>query len=120
MYDPVLGRWHTQDRFAEKYLDLPPYHYGANNPILFIDVNGDSISVAEQHRQQFQSSLESVFGKNASKFSYTSSGKLVYNGTKKDFSGDERKAFKGLSKVMNEEMNPRWRGFIIRTGKNFP
>ncbi len=42
-YDPALGRFTTQDRFAEKYLDLTPYQYAANNPILFIDVNGDSI-----------------------------------------------------------------------------
>ncbi len=43
MYDAQLGRFHTQDRFAEKYYSLTPYHYGANNPVLLIDVNGDSI-----------------------------------------------------------------------------
>jgi len=43
-YDPVLGRFHTQDRFSEKYLDFTPYQYAANNPILYIDVNGDSIN----------------------------------------------------------------------------
>ena len=42
-YDPALGRFHTQDKFAEKYLSLSPYQYAANNPILFIDVNGDSL-----------------------------------------------------------------------------
>ncbi len=41
-YDPVLGRFNTQDRFSEKYMGLTPYHYGANNPIKFIDINGDS------------------------------------------------------------------------------
>lgn len=44
MYDPALGRFHTQDRFAEKYFDYTPYQYAANNPILNIDVNGDSIA----------------------------------------------------------------------------
>jgi RHS repeat-associated protein len=42
-YDPALGRFMTQDRFAEKYMDLTPYQYAANNPINAIDVNGDSI-----------------------------------------------------------------------------
>ncbi|MDH5608160.1 MAG: RHS repeat-associated core domain-containing protein [Cyclobacteriaceae bacterium] len=42
MQDPWLGRFFTQDRFAEKYYDLSPYQYGRNNPLLFIDVNGDS------------------------------------------------------------------------------
>jgi len=36
----------TIDRFAEKYTSITPYQYGANNPIKFIDVNGDSITVS--------------------------------------------------------------------------
>jgi uncharacterized protein RhaS with RHS repeats len=47
MYQPELGRFFTQDRFAEKYFDLNPYHYAANNPVLFIDVNGDSLNVSQ-------------------------------------------------------------------------
>jgi len=42
-YDPQIGRFFTQDRFAEKYLEFSPYQYGANNPIKYIDVNGDSL-----------------------------------------------------------------------------
>jgi len=42
MYDPTLGRFHTQDAYAEKYYPLTPYQYGANNPINVIDINGDS------------------------------------------------------------------------------
>jgi RHS repeat-associated protein len=41
-YDPQLGRFHTQDAFAEKYYPLTTYQYGANNPINVIDINGDS------------------------------------------------------------------------------
>ena len=44
-YDPAIGRFLVQDRFAEKYMDLSPYQYAANNPISNIDVNGDSIWV---------------------------------------------------------------------------
>ena len=44
-FDPQIGRFTTQDRFAEKYYDLTTYQYGANNPIKFIDVNGGSIWV---------------------------------------------------------------------------
>lgn len=43
MYDPSIGRFHVPDRFAEKYYNISPYAYRANNPIKFIDVNGDSI-----------------------------------------------------------------------------
>jgi len=44
-YDAQLGRFHTQDRFSEKYNSLSNYSYGANNSINNIDVNGDSIWV---------------------------------------------------------------------------
>ncbi len=43
MYDPALGRFHTQDAFAEKYISMTPYQYAANNPALYIDVNDDSL-----------------------------------------------------------------------------
>lgn len=33
------------DRFAHKYPSLTPYQYAANNPMLFIDINGDSLFV---------------------------------------------------------------------------
>ena len=44
-YDPALARWHVQDPRAEKYFSLSPYNYVANNPMLYIDPNGDTISV---------------------------------------------------------------------------
>lgn len=47
MQDPQIGRFFTQDRFAFKYHSLTPYQYAANNPILFVDVNGDSLNVAD-------------------------------------------------------------------------
>lgn len=55
MYQPDLGRFFTQDRFSEKYYGLNPYQYGANNPILFIDINGDSLDINNVH-----SSLEDL------------------------------------------------------------
>lgn len=45
MYDPTIGRFFVQDRYAEKYLSFTPYQYGANNPIKYIDNNGDSVWV---------------------------------------------------------------------------
>jgi len=40
MYDPQLGRWHTQDVLSEYHLNYTPYHYTFNNPINFIDPFG--------------------------------------------------------------------------------
>ena len=46
IYDPVLGRFMSIDRFYDKYPHMSTYQYAANNPINFIDINGDSVIVA--------------------------------------------------------------------------
>jgi uncharacterized protein RhaS with RHS repeats len=70
MYMPEVGRFFTQDRFAEKYLDFSPYQYAANNPVLFIDVNGDSILINYKN----------------DKIIYYN-GELTYAGTNKQYQG---------------------------------
>ena len=42
-YDAALGRFATVDRFADKYSSMSPYQYAANNPVVNLDINGDSI-----------------------------------------------------------------------------
>jgi hypothetical protein len=51
MYDLQIGRFHVVDRFAEKYYSVSPYCYAADNPIKYIDVNGDSVWIS--HRTGF-------------------------------------------------------------------
>ncbi len=66
MQDPQIGRFMTQDRFAEKYMPMSPYAYAANNPVFFIDMNGDSIDVKK---------LDAAHGKAMSEFAHTKQGK---------------------------------------------
>ncbi len=47
-YDPAIARFNRIDRFAEKYFNLTPYSYAGNNPVLFIDVQGDFIAEGSQ------------------------------------------------------------------------
>lgn len=59
-YDPQIGRFTTQDAYTEKYFPLTPYQYAANNPIKFIDVNGDSLFITNAILQNNQ--LSAAFG----------------------------------------------------------
>lgn len=42
MYDQQIGRFGKIDRYAKLAEDFSPYHYANNNPLLYIDINGDS------------------------------------------------------------------------------
>jgi hypothetical protein len=52
MYDPAIGRFNRIDRFADKYYPLSPYSFTANNPIKYVDINGDSIYIYSQKDKQ--------------------------------------------------------------------
>ena len=81
-YDAVLGRFASQDRYAEKYYSLSPYQYAGNNPITFIDVNGDSLRVYIETKDQGHTWLSVGEGENMIVYSY---GR--YNGTYKGADG---------------------------------
>jgi RHS repeat-associated protein len=44
-YDPALGRFFNLDRYSEVYFAHTPYHYTMNNPIYYVDVNGDCVTI---------------------------------------------------------------------------
>jgi len=41
MYLPEIGRWTSSDRKADLAVDLSPYRYGFNNPVRFLDSDGN-------------------------------------------------------------------------------
>ena len=62
MYDPSIGRWNGVDALSEKYLSLSPFAYGANNPMVFIDVNGDSLRLTiARNFEKFENLLSGAF-----------------------------------------------------------
>ena len=84
-YDAALGRFHTNDRFAEKYYSMSPYQYGANNPIRNIDVNGDSIIVLNYTNGEH---LALLVQNSSNRWEYYSfNGDKIYNSTEGSLGG---------------------------------
>jgi RHS repeat-associated protein len=46
LYSPQIGRWQRIDPKADKYLSISPYSYVANNPLKYIDPDGETLRVA--------------------------------------------------------------------------
>jgi RHS repeat-associated protein len=96
LYDPVMGRFNVIDRVAEKYDGLSPYHYGANNPILNMDINGDSLWVVHKGNQILYENGK-VYNKDGS--AYTGPGvKTKKDGTTK-LTGFLKQAVNGLNSI---------------------
>ncbi|MGN8072347.1 DUF6443 domain-containing protein [Mucilaginibacter sp. 22184] len=52
-YDPAIARWGSIDAFAERYDGISPYSYGGVNPVVNIDVHGDSLMMFKNGVYQF-------------------------------------------------------------------
>lgn len=48
-YDPRTGRRWNIDPLTKKYPDLTPYHFTGNNPIRFVDFDGEDFGVKINH-----------------------------------------------------------------------
>jgi RHS repeat-associated protein len=46
MYDAQVCRWSVVDRQSEKYFSYTPYNYVSNDPLAFLDPNGEEIWIA--------------------------------------------------------------------------
>ncbi len=64
-YDPALGRWFTPDALAEKYYSDSTYGYALNNPILYIDPDGNQVAMCCEKLQGFVAGMvDNTFGTN--------------------------------------------------------
>jgi hypothetical protein len=96
MYQSEIGRFFAQDRFAEKYYSMNPYQYGLNNPMRYVDMNGDSVVAKQAEAQAVIAST--IKEKNRGKLKFDENGNLDPKSVKGTlFSGNAR-ALKRLAK----------------------
>ncbi|MEZ5047143.1 MAG: RHS repeat-associated core domain-containing protein [Chitinophagaceae bacterium] len=54
IYDSRLGKWLSVDPLQAKYPSLSTYHFGANNPVLYVDKDGRQIFTFGQASDVFK------------------------------------------------------------------
>ena len=73
-YDAVLASWHSIDLLAERYYSISPYGYVANNPIFYIDTDGEKIVVPNVADRA--AILKMINSKAAGLFAFNSNGEI--------------------------------------------
>jgi RHS repeat-associated protein len=63
-YDSSIGRFFNMDRLSEAYYSMNPYQYTANNPVKFIDVNGEYIWIWDEENNKYKYDNGKMYSQN--------------------------------------------------------
>ncbi|MBK7376828.1 MAG: hypothetical protein KAY50_06470 [Chitinophagaceae bacterium] len=108
MYDGQIGRWNGVDQSCENYVNQSPYAYVGNNPILFVDFDGNDYGVIVD-RGSKTITIRAHFlttSKNSQAFATHGSGKWNEQSNKYVFvAGSIKDLKKGKADVYNININ---------------
>ena len=77
-YDPALGRWMNIDNLSEKHFNFSPYIYTANNPVLFVDFDGNDYGVTV-NRNNKTITISATYISNSKNLNRLDRGVQTYN-----------------------------------------
>ncbi|MBP1223641.1 RHS repeat-associated core domain-containing protein [Flavobacterium sp. 1355] len=120
-YDASIGKFMNMDRFAEKYYHINPYQYGANNPILFNDIKGDSILIySKQDKTNILYENGNLYSKNSKTGKWDNyngkNAKVDKNGNK-SIGGYLGKAIAALDKIRSGKAGAELVGELQKNSK---
>lgn len=61
IYDSRIGRWFAVDSKFKKYPDLSPYIYVGNNPIHFVDYDGNDFGIIINHKTKQIMTVSTIY-----------------------------------------------------------
>ena len=122
MYDSNIGRWMMQDPLSEKYYAYSPYNYCVNNPVMFVDPEGEEHRVSYNHRNRTITVYATYYTNIESIKSLTQAIKF-YNSRTNDkytYSGQEYSIIYNLSyvKVSNSTLNKEVKDLLTSPYQN--
>ncbi len=110
-YDPRGVRWWKRDNFENKYPSLSPYSYSANNPILFIDPDGNIVKKAiDEFTIQNEGKINNAIQKNPRLYNYLNTVALNMNKNFYPYEQGEEKsqgAFEPIFTITAADLNRR-------------
>jgi RHS repeat-associated protein len=118
-YDADISVFISVDRFADKYPDFSPYHYCLNNPVNFIDINGDSTFVTKNQNGTYSVYGGNLAGNDNGIYCKNSSGKyelIGYSATPQSFYNAEEGKWMGTIDPKNQD----GKNFLNNLQKNRP